>query len=158
MLALTSSTLPLYQLDDYAEVTLAQPISMVNGVAEVQVFGSTKYAVRAQVDPEKLVDKKIGINEVDAALRNWNVNTPTGTLYGPHEAYNIRATGQLMNAAAFRPVVIAYRNKAPVRLQDVATVIDDVENNKNASWFVTKSGNPRAINLMVMRQPGRQRD
>ncbi len=154
MLALTSSSLPLYQLDDYAEVTLAQPISMINGVAEVQVFGSTKYAVRAQVDPEKLVDKKIGINEVDAALRIWNVNTPTGTLFGPHQAYNIRATGQLMNAAAFRPLVIAYRNNAPVRLQDVANVIDDVENNKNASWFVTKSGSPRAINLMVMRQPG----
>jgi len=154
MLALTSSTLPLYQLDDYAEITLAQPISMVNGVAEVQVFGSTKYAVRAQVDPEKLVDKKIGINEVDDALRAWNVNTPTGTLYGPHQAYNIRATGQLMNAAAFRPAVIAYRNNAPVRLQDVANVIDDVENNKNASWFVTKDGSPRAISLMVMRQPG----
>lgn len=154
MLALTSSTLPLWVLDDYAEVTLAQPISMVNGVAEVQVFGSTKYAVRAQVDPEKLVAKKIGINEVDSALRSWNVNTPTGTLNGPHQAYNIRATGQLMNAAAFRPLVIAYRNKAPVRLEEVADVIDSVENNKNASWFVTKSARPRAINLMVMRQPG----
>jgi len=154
MLALTSDTLPLYALDDYAEVTLAQPISMVNGVAEVQVFGSTKYAVRAQVDPEKLVAKKIGINEVDSALRSWNVNIPTGTLYGPHQAYNIRATGQLMNAAAFRPLVIAYRNNAPVRLQDVATVIDSVENNKSISWFVTKKGSPQAINLMVMRQPG----
>jgi len=154
MLALTSSTLPLWVLDDYAEITLAQPISMVNGVAEVQVFGSTKYAVRAQVDPVKLAAKKIGINEVDNALKTWNVNIPTGALYGPHQAYNIRASGQLMNAAAFRPLVIAYRNKAPVRLEEVATVLDDVENNKNASWFVTKSGNPRAINLMVMRQPG----
>jgi hydrophobic/amphiphilic exporter-1 (mainly G- bacteria), HAE1 family len=154
MLALTSSTLPLWELDDFAEVKLAQPISMVNGVAEVQVFGSTKYAVRAQVDPQKLAAKKIGINEVDSALRRWNVNIPTGTLYGPHQAYNIRATGQLMNAEAFRPVVIAYRNKAPVRLEEVANVIDSVENTRNASWFVTKAGSPRAINLMVMRQPG----
>jgi hydrophobic/amphiphilic exporter-1 (mainly G- bacteria), HAE1 family len=154
MLALTSPTLPLWELDDYAEVTMAQPISMVNGVADVQVFGSTKYAVRAQVDPEKLVAKKIGINEVDSALKRWNVNIPTGTLNGSHQTYNIRATGQLMDAAAFRPLVIAYRNKAPVRLEEVADVIDSVENNKNASWFVTKSGSPRAINLMVMRQPG----
>jgi hydrophobic/amphiphilic exporter-1 (mainly G- bacteria), HAE1 family len=154
MLALTSSTLPLYELDDYAEVTMAEPISMVNGVADVQIFGSTKYAVRVQVDPEKLFAKKIGINEVDSALRRWNVNIPTGTLYGPHQAYNIRATGQLMNAADFRPAIIAYRNRAPVRLEEVAHVIDDVENNKNASWFVTKTGSPRAINLMVLRQPG----
>ncbi|MGA2261511.1 MAG: efflux RND transporter permease subunit [Acidobacteriota bacterium] len=153
-LALTSSTLPLSALEDYAEITLAQPISMVSGVAEVTIMGATKYAVRAQVDPEKLAAKKIGINEVDAALRSWNVNIPTGTLYGLHQAYNIRATGQLMNAAAFRSLVVAYRNKTPVLLQDVANVIDDVENNKNASWFVTSAGSPRAINLMVMRQPG----
>jgi len=153
-LALTSDTLPLYKLDDYAELTLAQPISMVNGVAEVQVFGSTKYAVRAQVDPEKLAAKNIGINEVDSALQSWNVNIPTGTLYGPHVAYNIRATGQLMNAEAFRPMVIAYRDKSPVRLEDVADVIDSVQDNKNASWFMTPAGSPRAISLMIMRQPG----
>jgi hydrophobic/amphiphilic exporter-1 (mainly G- bacteria), HAE1 family len=154
MMALTSSTLPLYQLDGYAEVTLAEPISMINGVADVQVMGTAKYAVRVQVDPEKLVAKKIGINEVDRALKSWNVNIPTGTLHGPHQAFNIRATGQLMDAAAFRPAIIAYRNKAPVRLEDVAHVIDDVENNRSASWFATKSDKPRAIGLMVMRQPG----
>jgi HAE1 family hydrophobic/amphiphilic exporter-1 len=153
-LALTSSTLPMWIVDDYAEVTLGQPISMVNGVAEVQVMGATKYAVRVQVDPQKLVAKKIGINEIDSALRSWNVNIPTGVLDGPHESYNIRATGQLMNAAAFRPIVVAFRNKTPVRLEDVANVIDSVENNRNASWFVTKKGSPRTIGLMVMRQPG----
>jgi HAE1 family hydrophobic/amphiphilic exporter-1 len=154
MLALTSPTLPMWTLDDYAEIMLAQPISMVSGVAEVQVMGAQKYAVRAQVDPEKLFAKRIGINEIDSALQSWNVNTPTGMLYGPHQAYTITASGQLPDAAAFRPLVIAYRNRAPVRLQDVATVIDSVENNKNASYFVTKDGSPRAVSLMVMRQPG----
>ncbi len=154
MLGLTSSTLPLWDLDEYAETLIAQRISMVTGVAQVMVFGSTKYAVRVQVDPSKLAAKQIGINEVDSALRRWNVNLPTGTLYGPHRAYNIQASGQLMNAEAFRPVVVAYRNRAPVRLEDVATVKDSVADDKTASWFYTKTSNPHAINLAVMRQPG----
>ncbi len=154
MLGLTSSTLPLWDLDEYAETLIAQRISMVTGVAQVNVFGSTKYAVRVQVDPSKLAAKQIGINEIDGALRRWNVNLPTGTLYGPHQAYNIQASGQLMNAEAFRPVVVAYRNRSPVRLEDVATVKDSVADDKTASWFYTKTANPRAINLAVMRQPG----
>lgn len=154
MLALTSPTMPLSDLDEYAETMIAQRISMVTGVAEVSVMGSTKYAVRVQADPNKLAAKQIGINEVDSALRRWNVNIPTGTLYGPNQAYNIRATGQLMNAAAFRSAVVAYRHGSPVRLEDVATVKDSIENDKNASWVYTKTGHPRAINLMVMRQPG----
>jgi HAE1 family hydrophobic/amphiphilic exporter-1 len=153
-LGLTSSTLPLWELDEYAETLIAQRISMVTGVAQVNVMGSTKYAVRVQVDPNKLAAKQIGINEVDSALRRWNVNLPTGTLYGPHQAYNIKASGQLMNAEAFRPVVVAYRDRSPVRLEDVAVVQDSVVDDKTASWFYTKTGNPRSINLMVMRQPG----
>src|SRR5437660_6160478 len=89
MLALTSPSLPLYDLDEYAETMLAQRISMVSGVAQVMVWGAAKYAVRVQVDPEKLAAKQIGINEVDSAIRSWNVNLPTGTLYGPHQAYNV---------------------------------------------------------------------
>ncbi len=154
MLGLTSETLPLWELDEYAETMLAQRISMVTGVAQVNVWGSTKYAVRVQVDPSKLAARQIGINEVDSALRRWNVNLPTGTLYGPHQAYNIHATGQLMNAEAFRPVVVAYRDGTPVRLDELATVKDSVADDKTASWFYTKTSNPRAINLMVMRQPG----
>ena len=154
MLGLTSSMLPLWALDEYAETLIAQRISMVTGVAQVNVMGSTKYAVRVQVDPNKLAAKQIGINEVDSALRRWNVNLPTGTLYGPHQAYNIQASGQLMNAEAFRPMVVAYRSGSPVRLEDVAVVKDSVADDKTASWFYTKTGNPRAINLMVMRQPG----
>ena len=84
VLFLTSPTLPLSDLDEYAETIVAQRISMVAGVSEVQVFGQAKYAVRVQVDPNELAARQIGLNEIDAALRNWNVNLPTGTLYGPH--------------------------------------------------------------------------
>jgi HAE1 family hydrophobic/amphiphilic exporter-1 len=155
---LTSNTLPMSVLDDYAETMIAPRISMVNGVSQVQVQGASKYAVRVQLDPEKLHAQRIGLNEVDQALQNWNVNLPTGQLFGPTSTYNIKAGGQLMNAAAFRPIVITYRRGAAVRLEQVANVIDSVENVFNGSWFYTKpDGKPlkqRAITLQVMRQPG----
>jgi hydrophobic/amphiphilic exporter-1 (mainly G- bacteria), HAE1 family len=153
-LGLTSTTVPMSQLDDYAENMIAPRISMVSGVSQVQVMGAQKYAVRVQVDPSKLQAEKIGLNEVNQALQNWNVNLPTGQLYGPNETFNIKASGQLMNAKAFRPLVVAYRDGAPVRLSQVANVVDDVENNMNAAWLYTKAGGQRAINLSVMRQPG----
>ncbi len=155
---LTSNTLPMYVLDDYAEAMIAPRISMVSGVSQVQVQGSSKYAVRVQLDPEKLHAQRIGLNEVDQALQNWNVNLPTGQLFGPTSTFNIKAGGQLMNAEAFRPIVVTYRRGAPVRLEQVANVIDSVENVFNGSWFYTKpDGQPlkqRAITLQVMRQPG----
>jgi len=155
---LTSNTLPMYVLDDYAEAMIAPRISMVSGVSQVQVQGSSKYAVRVQLDPEKLHAQRIGLNEVDQALQNWNVNLPTGQLFGPTSTFNIKAGGQLMNAEAFRPIVVTYRRGAPVRLEQVANVIDSVENVFNGSWFYTKpDGKPlkqRAITLQVMRQPG----
>lgn len=154
MLALSSEAMPIWKLDDYAEATIAQRISMVNGVAQVMVWGAGKYAVRVQVDPNKLAAKQIGLNEVDQALQDWNVNTPTGTLYGPFQAFNIQASGQLMDASSFRPVVVAWRNGTPVRLEQVANVIDSVEEDKSASYMYTKAGGRRAINLMVMKQPG----
>src|SRR6267154_2986239 len=153
-LGLTSETLPMYTLDDYAETLIAPRISMVNGVSQVQVQGAQKYAVRVQVDPEKLHGEKLGLNEVNQALQNWNANVPTGQLFGPSETYNIQASGQLMNAEAFRPLVVAYRNGAPILLSQVANVINDVEDNKNASWLYSKSGSQRSISLSVMRQPG----
>src|SRR5436305_4916851 len=122
-LNLTSNTVPLWVLDDYAEAMIAPRISMVSGVSQVQVQGAAKYAVRVQLDPEKLHAQRIGLNEVDQALQNWNVNLPTGQLFGD-STYNIKAAGQLMNAAAFRPIVITYRRGAPVRLDQVANVID----------------------------------
>jgi len=161
MLNLTSNTLPLSALDDYAETMIAPRISMVSGVSQVQVQGASKYAVRVQLDPDKLHAQKIGLNEIDQALQNWNVNLPTGQLFGSQSTYNIKAGGQLMNAAAFRPIIVAYRRGAPVRLDQVANVIDSIENVMNGSWFYTKPGGPTApplkqtaITLQVMRQPG----
>src|SRR5436190_112388 len=116
-LNLTSNTIPLWVLDDYAEAMIAPRISMVSGVSQVQVQGAAKYAVRVQLDPEKLHAQRIGLNEVDQALQNWNVNLPTGQLFGSHSTYNIKAGGQLMNADAFKPVVVTYRRGAPVRLE-----------------------------------------
>jgi hydrophobe/amphiphile efflux-1 (HAE1) family protein len=153
-LGLTSDTLPLWQVDDFAERVLAQRISMVEGVAQVRVLGAQKFAVRVQVDPDKLAAKNIGLNEVSDALRSWNVNVPTGTLHGPATAYNVETTGQLFNAEEFKPVIIAWRNGAPVRLDEVAHVIDSVEDDKTASWYYENGQGVRAIHLMIMRQPG----
>src|SRR4029077_21254836 len=116
---MTSNTLPLPVLDDYAETVIAPRISMVSGVSQVQVMGAAKYAVRVQLDPDKLHAEQIGINEVDQAITNWNVSLPTGQLFGPSSTYNIKAGGQLMNADAFKPVVVTYRRGAPVRLHQV---------------------------------------
>src|SRR3954471_20679058 len=133
MINLTSNTLPLSVLDDYAETMIAPCISMVDGVSQVTVQGAAKYAVRVQLDPEKLHAEQIGINEVDQSLQNWNVNLPTGQLFGANATFNIKAEGQLMNAAAFRPIVVTYRKGAPVRLEEIANVTDSVENVFNGS-------------------------
>ena len=149
-LSLSSPTLPLYTVDDYAQTNLAQRISTINGVAQVQVFGSQKYAVRVQLDPRALTTRGIGIDEVEQALTRSNVNLPTGTLYGAHQMFNVQATGQLTNAAAFRPLIVAYRNGSPVRLQELGRVIDSVQTDKVASWY----NDERAVILAVQRQPG----
>jgi hydrophobic/amphiphilic exporter-1 (mainly G- bacteria), HAE1 family len=147
---LTSDLMPLSQLDEFAETTLAQRISMVAGVAQVTVFGSQKYAVRVQLDPTALAYRKIGIDEVADAINAQNVNLPTGILWGPTRAYTLQADGQLRNAASFRNMVVVYRNGAPVHLGDIGQVLDDVQNNKVASWY----GGKRSIILAVLRQPG----
>lgn len=152
-LSLTTTVLPMWKLDEYAQNIIAQRLSMVNGVAQVQVMGAQKYAVRVQIDPDALASKKIGLNEVSQALSDWNVNEPTGTLYGPHQAFNVLASGQLMRAKDYESLVVTYRNGAAVRLRDVANVLDSVEDDKTASWIYSGSTNERAINLMVMRQP-----
>jgi HAE1 family hydrophobic/amphiphilic exporter-1 len=149
-LAVSSPTLSLSVLDEYAETFLAQRISTVDGVAQVQVFGSQKYAVRVQLDPQALAARGIGLDEVSAAVDAGNPNVPTGTLWGPHRAYTVLADGQIQSAPEFRQLVVAYKDGAPVRLQDVARVMDDVQDNKTASWF----DGARAIVLAVQRQPG----
>ena len=150
MLSLSSATLPLSTVDEYAEAFLAQRISMIDGVAEVQVRGAQKYAVRIQLDPKALASRSIGIDEVASAIQSGNVNLATGTLWGQNKAVAITTAGELNNAAAFRPLIVAYRNGSPVRLGDLGQVIDSVEDNRNFSWFNDK----RAIGLSVLRQPG----
>ena len=149
-LALSSPTLPLYTVDEYAQTNLAQRISTISGVAQVFVFGSQKYAVRVQVDPQALAARGIGIDEVEQAIARGNVNKPTGTLYGAHQTFNVQATGQLTDAAAYRPLVVAHRNGAPVRLDELGRVVDGVQTDKVASWF----NDDRAVVLAVQRQPG----
>src|SRR5215510_13670983 len=153
-LVITSKTLPPWTLDEYAETRIAQRISMVSGVAQVQVFGSQKFAVHAQVDPHALAARQIGINEVETALRVWNVNVPAGNIIGPHTAYTLQATGQLMNADEFKKVVVTYRNGAPVRLGELADVVDGAEDPHTASWYYTRGDRQRAITLGIQRQPG----
>src|SRR5437763_6638644 len=125
---LTSNTLTMSTLDDFAETIIAPRISMVSGVSQVQVQGASKYAVRVQLDPEKLHAQRIGLNEIDTALQNWNVNLPTGQLFGANRTFNIKAGGQLRTAEAFPPISLSYRQGKPVRLDQVANVIDSVEN------------------------------
>ena len=153
-LVITSTTVPPWTLDEYAETRIAQRISMVSGVAQVQVLGSQKYAVHAQLDPHALAARQIGINEVEASLRAWNVNTPTGSITGPHKAFTLQATGQLMNAEEYKNMVVSYRNGAPVRLRELGNVVDGVEDERTASWFYTKGESQRAITLGIQRQPG----
>lgn len=152
--ALTSPALPLSTLDEYAETMMAQRISMISGVAQVLVFGSQKYAVRIQLDPKALASRSIGIDEVERAISSGNVDLPTGTLYGTHQAFIVQATGQLTNAAAYRPLIVAYRNGSPVRLQEIGKVIDSVENDKIAAWFVNPQIMQRSVVLAIQRQPG----
>jgi len=154
ILALTSPTMPLSKLDEYGETLMAQRISMVNGVAQVMVYGSQKYAVRIQFDPLILSRLGMGISEAVAAIRRGNVNLPTGVLYGAHRAFTVEATGQLNDAHAYRPLIVAYRNGSPVRLDKIAHVIDSVENDKVAAWYVDPSAQKRSIVLAIQRQPG----
>ncbi|HWA08386.1 MAG TPA: efflux RND transporter permease subunit [Opitutaceae bacterium] len=150
LIALSSPTLPLSDVDEYAETLLAQRISSVSGVAQVQVMGSQKYAVRVQVSPQALASRGIGMDDIKTALAAGNVNQPTGTLNGPSQALTVQATGQLKSADAYRQLVVAYRNGAPVRMGDLGRVIDSVQSDKTAGWYNAD----RSIILFVQRQPG----
>jgi hydrophobic/amphiphilic exporter-1 (mainly G- bacteria), HAE1 family len=149
-LALSSKTLPLYVVDQYAETLLGQRLSMVKGVAQVQVFGSQKYAVRIQLDPRALASRQIGIDEVTTAVQNANVNLPTGTLYGAHHAFAVQANGQLTRASLYRPLVVAYRNGSPVRLDELGNVSDSVQDDKIWNYY----NDEHAVILAIRRQPG----
>ena len=153
-LTLTSDTLPLWTLDEYAETRIAQRISTITGVAQVQVLGAQKYAVHVQMDPHELASHQVGLNEIETALKNCNVNLPTGSIIGPQRAFTLMASGQLMTAEQYRPVVVAYRGGTPVRLEELGNVIDSVEDDKTASWFYNHNRGNRAIILAIQRQPG----
>ncbi len=153
-LTITSPTMAMSKLDDIAENVVMPRVSMVNGVSQVQVQGQQKYAVRVQVDPDKLVSKRIGLNEVDSAIANWNPNLPTGTLFGPKQTYTVTTNAELKSAAEFANVVVSYRNGAPVRLGEVADVLDSVQDTRQAAWMYNAAGQQRSIQLQVMRQPG----
>src|SRR5215470_9356229 len=148
-LALTSEVLPLSTVDDYAETQIGERISTVPGVAQVQIFGQQKYAVRVQVDPDALSARGIGIDDVRQALADTNSNAPLGTLMGDRRLLTLQATGQLGKAADYQPLIVAYRNGAPVRLGEVARIIDDVETNRVAGWL----NGTRSITLAIQRQP-----
>ena len=152
--ALTSPTQKLSSLDEWGQTIVAQRISMIEGVAQVSVYGSQKYAVRVQVDPRELAARGIGIDEVASAIDTGNANLPTGILYGPDKQFAVRADGQLDDAAAYRPLIVAYRNGAPVRLEQLGRVLDDVENNKTAAWFCDKDAQRRTVMLAIQKQPG----
>ncbi len=149
-IALTSPSLPLYDLDEYGETIIAQRISMVSGVAQVGVYGGQKYAVRIQLDPRELASRNISIGEASQAVQANNVNLPTGILWGPDRSYTIMTAGQLTNAEAYRPIVVAYRDGKPVRLEELGNVVNSVENNKTAAWFMDQ----RSIMLAIQKQPG----
>jgi HAE1 family hydrophobic/amphiphilic exporter-1 len=153
-LTLSSPTLPLSKLDDYAQTMMAQRISMVTGVAQVAVYGAQTYAVRVQLDPDALVSRGIGIDQVSRAIQTGNVNMPTGTLYGPEKAFTVQSTGQLDSAAQYRDLVVTYRNGSPVRLKDIGRVLDSVQNDKVAAWAYRNGTHQRAVMLAIQRQPG----
>jgi HAE1 family hydrophobic/amphiphilic exporter-1 len=153
-MVLSSSTMALSSVDEYAENLMAQRISMLPGVAQVNIFGPQKWAVHAQLDPNLLAAHRIGIDEVEQALSSHNVNLPVGTLWGPDQAFTIKASGQLMSAAAFRNMIVVYRNGSPVRLAELGQVVDGVQYDKTANWVVDAGGAERSIGLAVQRQPG----
>src|SRR5438876_1236966 len=149
-IGLSSTTLPLSSVDEFGETNLAERISMISGVAQVQVYGSQKYAVRLQLDPLAMASRGVGINDVADAVQNANVNLPVGNLYGSREAFTVQANGQLLDAAAYAPLIVTYRNGSPVRLDEISRAIDSVQNDKVSGWMKGK----RAIVLAILRQPG----
>jgi HAE1 family hydrophobic/amphiphilic exporter-1 len=149
-MGLNSKTISPRIVDEYAETLIAPAISSINGVSQVNVFGTAKFAVHVQLDPNKLAARGIGIDEVETSIESHNVNLPSGTLWGPRQAFTVEANGQVMNAAAYRPLVVTYRNGSPVRLEDLGQVIDGVQNDKVITWL----NNTPSIMFQVMKQPG----
>ena len=148
-ISLNSPTLPLSVVNEYGEITLAQQISQLPGIAQVLIYGAQKFAVRVQVDPVAAASRNISLEDIRSVVSKTNSNTPVGTLNGPKQSVTLKASAAMTNAEEYRKVVVAYRNGVPVHLDQVARVIDSVENDKTASWF----NENRAIVLAIQRQP-----
>jgi HAE1 family hydrophobic/amphiphilic exporter-1 len=149
-LALSAQTLPLQQLDDFANTQVAQRLSMINGVAQVVVFGSQKFAVRIFLDPEALSKRGLGLERVVSAIQNANSNLPSGVLQGAARNFTVRSSGKLEQAQHFNELIVAYQDGMPVRLSDIGRAEDSIENVKIKSWL----NEDRAIILAIYRQPG----
>ena len=149
-LRISSPTLPLSQVNEFADTSIAQRLSTISGVAQVLVTGQQKYAVRAQLDPSELATRGLGLDEIASALQRGNSNLPVGTIYGTHQTLTVQANGQLTNAAAYRELIVAYRNGAPVELKDLGDIVDSVENNRLA----TNYNDQQVVTLTIQRQPG----
>ena len=149
ILTLSSQIAPLQDMDAFAQQVISPALSTIDGVAQVQVFGSQKYAVRVQLNPDALAARGIGVDEVQQAITAANANTPIGTLKNTQQALTIQAQTELSNADQFRNIIVATRGGRPMRLGDLAVVSDSVENNQTASWY----NGTRGILLGVFRQP-----
>ncbi|UCF77250.1 MAG: efflux RND transporter permease subunit [Betaproteobacteria bacterium] len=150
ILGVSAKTLPLSQLDEFADIHIAQRLSTIAGVGQVLIFGSQKYAVRLFVDPDQLAKRGIGVERVVAAIQAANSNLPAGALQGKARTYTVKSTGKLARAADFNSLIIAYHNGQPVRFSDIGRAVDSVENEKVRSWL----DGDQAILLGVFRQPG----
>ena len=150
LLAVRSATLPISVVDEYAENVLAQQITQLPGVSNVEVYGAQKYATRVQVDPSAAAARNISLDDIRRVLVSTNSNSPVGTLYGPNQNVTLVATNAMRKAEEYKNVIVAWRNGAPVKLEEIANVIDSVENNQVASWYNDK----RAVVLAVQKQPG----
>ena len=148
-LALTSETMTLAALNEYAENLIGRRLSMLNGVAQIMVFGGQKYAVRVEVDPDRLAARQVGLEEVRAAFAQQNVNLPAGSMHGITKAYTVQSNSQLSTADQFKPMIVAYRNGNPVRLEDVARVRDSVNFERSVFWVNGKLG----MIVAVQKQP-----
>jgi HAE1 family hydrophobic/amphiphilic exporter-1 len=149
-LVLSSPTMPLTAVDEVAETLIAQRLSTISGVAQVVVTGAQKFAVRVKVDPSQLAARGIGIDEVATSIQRQNSNLPVGTLYGVHQSLTVQANGQLFDAAAYRTMIVAYRNGSPVMLDDLGKVVDGVENDRIGNWYDDR----QVVTLAIQRQPG----
>src|SRR5262245_12515499 len=149
VISVNSSTLPLSAVNEYAEITLGQQMSQLPGVAQIDIYGSQKFAVRVQVDPIALAARSISLDEVRKVIASTNSNSPVGTIFGQQQNITLAATAAMRSAEEYKDVVVAWRNGAPVRLREVATVIDSVENTRVANWF----NDSRSVMLAVLRQP-----